>query len=65
MTIPVRIAEAAGIGPGDTFIVEHQATDPDTLRLRRIRTSYAAALRGIYGRADAYLERQRSDWEQR
>ena len=63
LTIPDTIVQAAGIGPGVTFVVETTLTDPDTLVLRRVRTSYAGALRGVYGDAAEYLERERGSWE--
>ena len=63
LTIPDQIVQAAGIGPGVTFIVETTLVDPDTLTLRRVRTSYAGALRGVYGPVDEYLEGERGSWE--
>ena len=63
ITIPDAVAEAAGIGPGVTFVVETSLDDPDTLVLRRVRASYAGALRGVYGAPEEYLERERSSWE--
>ncbi len=65
LTIPDRIAKAAGIGPGETFVVELDSDDPDALRLRRVRTTYAGSLRGLYGKADEYLERERGSWGRR
>jgi bifunctional DNA-binding transcriptional regulator/antitoxin component of YhaV-PrlF toxin-antitoxin module len=65
ITIPDAIVRAAGIEPGETFVVEVEPDDGDTLRLRRIRTSYAGALRGLWG-ADAgvYLEAERDGWNE-
>ena len=63
LTIPDQIVQAAGIGPGVTFIVETTLADPDTLILRRIRNSYAGALRGVYGPVTEYLEGERGSWE--
>jgi hypothetical protein len=62
MTIPEAVVTAAGIGPGDKFVVELLSSDPDTLVLRRVRPSYAGALRGIYADPTDYLERERSSW---
>jgi AbrB family looped-hinge helix DNA binding protein len=62
MTIPEAIAEAAGIEEGETFLVELVAGDRDVLHLRRVRESYAGALRGLYGDTAAYLEGERRDW---
>lgn len=62
MTIPESIVDAAGIEEGDTFVVELERADPNTLLLRRVRSSYAGALRGLYGNTDRYLEDERRDW---
>lgn len=39
ITIPDRIVEAAGMERGETFVVEVEPEDRDTVRLRRVRTS--------------------------
>lgn len=62
MTIPETIVDAAGIQEGDTFVVELERADPDTLLLRRVRSSYAGALRGLYGDTERYLPGERRDW---
>jgi bifunctional DNA-binding transcriptional regulator/antitoxin component of YhaV-PrlF toxin-antitoxin module len=49
ITIPDSLVRAVGIEPGETFVVEVEPDDGDTLRLRRVRTSYAGALRGLWG----------------
>lgn len=63
ITIPDQIVQAAGIGPGVTFIVETRLDDPDTLVLRRVRASYAGALRGVYGPATEYVVHERGSWD--
>lgn len=63
LTLPDAVVTAAGIVEGDRFVVEVEAGDPDTVRLHRIRPSYAGALRGIYGDPDVYLETERESWE--
>ena len=63
LTIPDTIVQAAGIGPGVVFVVETTLSDPDTLVLRRVRTSYAGALLGLYGDPVEYLEGERGSWE--
>jgi len=64
ITIPEAVVQAAGIEPGETFVVEVEPEDIDTLRLRRIRTSYAGVLRGLWGPdANAYLEVERNAWD--
>lgn len=62
ITIPERVIEAAGIEEGESFMVEFEPDDPDVLRLRRVRASYAGALPGLYGETRAYLEKERADW---
>ena len=43
---------------------QHEPDDGDTLRLRRVRTSYAGALRGLWGAdANVFLEAERNAWE--
>jgi bifunctional DNA-binding transcriptional regulator/antitoxin component of YhaV-PrlF toxin-antitoxin module len=63
LTIPESIVAAAGIEEGETFVVEVEPTEPDTLRLRRLRTSYAGVARGLYGDTTGYLDAERRDWE--
>jgi len=64
ITIPDSIVRAAGIEPGETFVVEVEPDDGDTLRLRRVRTNYAGALRGLWGAdANVFLEAERNAWE--
>ena len=63
LTLPNDIVEAAGIGEGDAFVVEHEQADPDVVVLRRVRSSYAGALAGMYAPTDEYLEGERAGWE--
>jgi bifunctional DNA-binding transcriptional regulator/antitoxin component of YhaV-PrlF toxin-antitoxin module len=62
LTIPEVIVAATGLEPGVTLVVETRLEDPDTLVLRRVRRSYAGALRGVYGDATAYVEGERKGW---
>ena len=63
VTIPDEIVREAGIKPGDRFLVELGDDDGETLVLRRVRASYAGALRGLWGEdSDRYLEAERNDW---
>ncbi|MEP7224965.1 MAG: AbrB/MazE/SpoVT family DNA-binding domain-containing protein, partial [Actinomycetota bacterium] len=55
LTLPELVVRAAGIAEGDRFIVETTSDDPDTVRLHRIRASYAGALRDLYEDPAAYL----------
>lgn len=63
LTLPNDIVAAAGIAEGDSFVVELEPADPDVVILRRVRTSYAGALKGMYAPVDEYLEGERSGWD--
>lgn len=63
LTLPEAIVNAGNIEAGTTFIVEIEPSDPDVIRLRRVRSSYAGSLRGLYGPVDEYLEGERAGWE--
>jgi hypothetical protein len=63
LTLPDPVVQAAGIVEGDRFVVRIDDIDPDVIHLRRIRASYAGALAGLYGDADAYLEAERESWD--
>jgi len=63
LTLPDLIVQAAGIDEGATFVVELDPAEPDLLRLRRVRTSYAGALKGLYEPTGEYLEGERSGWD--
>ena len=63
VTIPDAIVREARLEPGDTFIVELDSAQ-GTIRLRRMPTSFAGALRGVYGDdAGRYLEGERNSLE--
>ncbi len=63
LTIPDPIIRAAGIEPGEKFVVELEPDDHDTVLLRRVRNSYAGSLRGLWGEdAGAFLEGERKSW---
>jgi bifunctional DNA-binding transcriptional regulator/antitoxin component of YhaV-PrlF toxin-antitoxin module len=63
LTLPDPIVQAAGLDEGVTFVVELDEADPDVVRLRRVRSSYAGALRGLYEPTSEYLEGERSGWD--
>ncbi len=65
LTLPEPIVETAGVAEGDRFLVEITPDDPDTIRLHRIRSSYAGALRDVYGDPADYLAGERATWEPR
>ena len=63
LTLPETVVRAAGIVEGDRFVVEVLPGDPDTVRLHRIRPSYAGALRDVYGDPVDAVEVERKSWE--
>ena len=63
MTLPEPVVKAAGIVEGDRFVVEVTPGDPDTLRLHRVRSSYAGALQDVFGDTTEFLEAERQTWE--
>lgn len=60
LTLPSEAVEGLGIQEGDVVIIE---VKQNAATLRPLRRSYAGALIGIYGDADAYVERERTSWE--
>ena len=65
LTLPDPIVQAAGLEEGATFVVELDQADPDVVRLRRVRSSYAGALQGLYEPTGEYLQGERSGWQPR
>jgi hypothetical protein len=65
ITLPDPIVQAGGLEEGATFVVELDPGDPDVVRLRRVRSSYAGALKGMFEPTAEYLEGERSTWEAR
>jgi bifunctional DNA-binding transcriptional regulator/antitoxin component of YhaV-PrlF toxin-antitoxin module len=63
LTLPDPVVEAAGIRVGDRFLVEVDADDTDTIRLHRVRQSYAGALRDVYDDPVGELDAERRSWE--
>lgn len=63
LTLPDTIVQAAGADEGSTFVVEFESSDPDVVRLRRVRTSYAGALKGMYEPVAEYLAGEREGWD--
>jgi hypothetical protein len=65
ITLPDPIVQAGGLEEGATFVVELDPGDPDVVRLRRVRSTYAGALKGMFEPTAEYLEGERSTWEAR
>ena len=62
LTLPEPVVAAGNLAAGDRFFVELDPADPDTVRLHRIKGSYAGALRDVYGDAAAALAEERRGW---
>ena len=65
LTLPDPIVQAGGLEDGATFIVELEPSDPDVVRLRRVRPTYAGALAGMFEPSAEYLAGERAGWEPR
>ena len=65
LTLPDPIVQAAGLDEGATFVVELDPEDSDVVRLRRVRSSYAGALKGLYDPSAEYLAGERAGWADR
>ena len=63
VTLPDPVVQAGGVLEGDRFVVEIDPADPDVIQFRRIRPSYAGALRDMFGDAGEYLEAERASWD--
>jgi hypothetical protein len=63
LTLPDPIVQAGGLEDGATFVVELEPDDPDVVRLRRVRTTYAGALKGLYEPTDEYVAGERAGWD--
>ena len=62
LTLPDAVAKAAGINEGERFVVTFEPDRPDSIRLDRIRGSYAGSLQDAYGDPEAYLREVREGW---
>ena len=63
LTLPDPVVQAGGLLEGERFVVEIDPSDPDTVRLHRIRASYAGALSDIYGDPATAMAEAREGWE--
>ncbi len=63
LTLPEAVVDAASVVVGDRFVVEVSPDDPDTIRLHRVRSSYAGALSALFGDSTAFLAEERATWE--
>lgn len=65
LTLPDPIVQAAGLDEGDRFVVDIDPGEPDVIRLRRVRNSYAGAMAAVYGDAGKALAEERGSWPER
>lgn len=65
LTLPDAVVRAVGLVEGDRLIVNLDPSDPNVVRLRRIRRTYAGALADVYGDATAALAEERASWPER
>jgi hypothetical protein len=67
LTLPEAVVAAVGATPGERFLVSVEG--PDSVRLVRIRASYAGALAGMWGDTqeaiDDWLRAERDSWRDR
>ena len=62
LTLPDAVAKAAGITEGERFVVTFEPEHPDSVRLDRIRGSYAGSMANTFGDPEAYLREVREGW---
>ena len=65
LTLPEPIVRQLGIEQGDELIVHLQEDQPETVQIRPLRRSYAAAAAGAFGTPDevrAYVAGERAAW---
>ena len=62
LTLPDAVAKAAGITEGERFVVTFEPEHPDSVRLDRIRGSYAGSMTDTFGDPEAYLREVREGW---
>lgn len=63
ITLPDLVVQAGALAEGERFVVEIDPSDPDMIRLHRIRPSYAGALHALFPDASAALAEVRQGWE--
>ena len=62
LTLPDPVVQAGGLAVGERFVVEVDPDDPATVRLLRIRPTYAGAFRELFGDVAAALAEERHGW---
>ena len=62
LTLPDAVAKAAGMTEGERFVVTFEPEHPDSVRLDRIRATYAGSMADAFGDPEAYLREVREGW---
>jgi bifunctional DNA-binding transcriptional regulator/antitoxin component of YhaV-PrlF toxin-antitoxin module len=63
VTLPDAVLRHMGARTGDRLLIESDPDEPDVLRVRAVRHSYAGLLAGLYGTADEALRDVRAEQE--
>ena len=67
LTLPVEVAHALDVGPGDRLILEVSAANPGCAVVRPVRDSYYGALAGMWGGHEeilAFVREEQASWEE-
>ena len=65
ITLPDAVLRQMGARTGDRLLIESDPDEPDVLRVRAVRRSYAGVLAGVYGTADeavGYVRAEQDSW---
>jgi bifunctional DNA-binding transcriptional regulator/antitoxin component of YhaV-PrlF toxin-antitoxin module len=65
ITLPDAVLRQMGARTGDRLLIESDPDEPDVLRMRAVRHSYAGLLNGVYGTADetlTYVRAEQDSW---
>lgn len=60
LTLPSEAVEHLGVSEGDTLVI---AIREGEAIIRPVKRSYAGLLAGVYGDAERFVERERSNWD--
>lgn len=64
LTLPDAVVRAVGLAVGDRLMFELDPADPEVVRLRPIRRTYAGALADVYEDATDALAEERASWSE-
>ena len=66
LTLPIEVAHALEVGPGDRLVVEVSEDDPGRAVVRPVRDSYYGVLAGMWGGHEeilAFVRGEQASWE--